>query len=86
MSTKSSEATRFWFPAKRYGWGWGAPSVWQGWVVLVVFVALLVLGAVIFLPSQRHIAFVAYSSLLSLVLVAVCWVKGEPPKWRWGEK
>lgn len=24
----------YWFPAKRYGWGWGLPSSWQGWVVL----------------------------------------------------
>ena len=21
---------RYWFPAKRYGWGWGPPSTWQG--------------------------------------------------------
>jgi hypothetical protein len=20
----------YWFPAKRYGWGWGLPTVWQG--------------------------------------------------------
>ena len=86
MSTKSSETRRFWFPAKRYGWGWGVPTIWQGWAVLAAFVMLLVVGAVTFLPSQRHGAFVAYSALLSLLLVAVCWVKGEPPKWRWGEK
>ena len=27
---------RYWFPAKRYGWGWGPPQTWQGWVVFVV--------------------------------------------------
>ncbi len=86
MSTKSSEKTQFWFPAKRYGWGWGVPSVWQGWAVLAAFAVLLVLDAAIFLPSRRHIAFVAYSALLSLLLVAICWAKGEPPGWRWGEK
>jgi hypothetical protein len=31
----------YWFPAKRYGWGWGPPRVWQGWVVLAIFFALL---------------------------------------------
>ena len=81
-----TERPKYWFPAKRYGWGWRLPSVWQGWAVLAAFFVLLALGAAIFLPSQRHIAFVAYSALLSLLLVAVCWVKGEPPKWRWGEK
>ncbi len=25
---------KYWFPAKRYGWGWGIPNVWQGWLVL----------------------------------------------------
>ncbi len=27
----------YWFPAKRYRWGWGLPSVWQGWVVMGIF-------------------------------------------------
>jgi hypothetical protein len=86
MSTKSNEPKHFWFPAKSYGWGWGVPTAWQGWVVLGAFAALFVVGAVALLPSQRHVAFTAYSALLSLLLVAVCWVKGEPPKWRWGKK
>jgi hypothetical protein len=86
MSTKSNEPKHFWFPAKSYGWGWGVPTAWQGWGVLGAFAALLVVGAVALLPSQRHAAFIAYCALLSLLLVAVCWVKGEPPKWRWGKK
>ena len=86
MSTKSSETIQFWFPAKRYGWGWGMPTVWQGWAVLAAFFVLLAFAAAIFLPAQRHGAFVVCTSLLSLLLVAVCWAKGEPPKWRWGEK
>jgi hypothetical protein len=86
MSIKSSEADRYWFPAKRYGWGWSLPTAWQGWAVLAAFAVLLVIGAVVLLPSHRHRTFVVYSSLLSLLLVAVCWAKGEPPKWRWGEK
>ena len=24
---------KYWFPAKRYGWGWGMPNTWQGWLV-----------------------------------------------------
>ena len=23
----------YWFAAKTYGWGWGLPTVWQGWLV-----------------------------------------------------
>ena len=76
----------YWFPAKRYGWGWGLPSVWQGWLVLVVFGLLLLAGAMVLLPGHGPGAFVAYSALLSAALVLVCWVKGEPPGWHWGDK
>jgi hypothetical protein len=34
----------YWFPAKRYGWGWGLPRVWQGWAVMVVFGMLVLAG------------------------------------------
>src|SRR6266702_3273794 len=27
---------KYWFPAKRYGYGWGIPTTWQGWLVLAV--------------------------------------------------
>ena len=33
--------SRFWFPAKRYGWGWGPPVCWQGWAVLLGYFALM---------------------------------------------
>ena len=42
----------YWFPAKRYGWGWGFPSSWQGWVVFAAFVGLLVAGPFIFPPRR----------------------------------
>ena len=73
---------RYWFPAKRYGWGWGLPTAWQGWLVMVVFAALVLAGAVFILPARGHGFFVAYCLLLCAVLVAVCWLTGEPPGWR----
>lgn len=33
-----------WFPAKRYGWGWGFPITWQGWIVMAAFLALVTSG------------------------------------------
>ena len=76
----------YWFPAKRYGWGWGLPTAWQGWVVMAVFALLLLVGAAVLLPGSGAGAFVAYSALLSVILVVICWLKGEPPRWRWGDK
>lgn len=78
--------SRYWFPAKTYGWGWGLPSTWQGWLVLVGF-QLLVLGAIPFIHPRAHpFAFMLYFAGVSTILAAICWRKGEPPQWRWGKK
>ncbi|HEU6456170.1 MAG TPA: hypothetical protein VN201_11940 [Roseateles sp.] len=82
MTNKDAE---YWFPAKRYGWGWGAPRTWQGWAVLASFAVLVALG-VVFLRPLGTTLFIAYIVALGVVLTAVCWLKGEPPRWRWGGK
>jgi hypothetical protein len=81
-----SDDSRYWFPAKRFGWGWGLPSVWQGWVVMATFAVLLLGGAIVLLPKYGSFAFVTYAAFLSVALVVVCWIKGEPPSWRSGDK
>src|SRR5262249_3479475 len=73
------EAPRYWFPAKRFGWGWGPPRTWQGWLVLAAFVVLMAVGAVVFLPRHQERAFVAYTAILCGALIAVCYATGEPP-------
>jgi hypothetical protein len=75
----------YWFPAKRYGWGWGLPSCWQGWIVLAVYFMALAACAYTFLPIQSIGAFLFCTFILTLALVAVCVAKGEPPGWRWGK-
>jgi hypothetical protein len=32
------------FPAKRYGYGWVLPIHWQGWIVLLAYVILVLAG------------------------------------------
>ena len=83
MSTAAPEP---WFPAKRYGWGWGPPRTWQGWLVLAAFVVLLALGAFVLVPRQQPAFFAAYAVILCAGLIAVCYVKGEPPRRRWGKR
>jgi hypothetical protein len=75
----------YWFPAKRYGWGWGIPSHWQGWAVLLGYFGLLGLAAWYARPARRPLTFILLVILLTLALTVVCWLKGEPPRWRWGE-
>lgn len=76
---------RYWFPAKRYGWGWGPPVCWQGWLVLTLFLGLLLAGLWWFPPAPRPLPYVLYTPLLNGLLILVCWFKGEPPRWRWGK-
>jgi hypothetical protein len=83
MSAMPTES-KYWFRAKRYGWGWGLPRRWQGWAVLFVFFALLVTGSLLFPPAKNLVPYLAYVAALSLLLIGICWLKGEPPRWRWG--
>lgn len=80
-----SPTHEYWFPAKRYGWGWGFPVRWQGWAALIVYFLLLGAVALRFPPGLHSLAFALLVALLSLSVVAVCWMKGEPPRWRWGK-
>ncbi len=75
---------KVWFYAKKYGWGWGLPSCWQGWVVLLAFLALLVGGVFVFPPDRALPHYLLYTIVLTALLVGICWLKGEPPRWRWG--
>jgi len=75
---------RYWFPAKRYGWGWGFPITWQGWSVFIGFLCLLLVGAVVLLSRGLIVGFVVYTIMLGMLFAGVCWLKGEPPRWRWG--
>ena len=72
-----------WFPAKKYGWGWGLPNGWQGWLVFAAYLVLLCAGAL--LLSNQPGLFSAYAAVLSIVLIVVCYLKGEKPRWRWGK-
>ncbi|MFA6289708.1 MAG: hypothetical protein WC661_20185 [Opitutaceae bacterium] len=75
---------KIWFPAKTYGYGWGPPVCWQGWVVMAVF-AVLVGAGVIVIPQEKHMeVFLGYMAALVAGLILMCWWKGEKPAWRWG--
>jgi hypothetical protein len=73
-----------WFPAKRYGWGWGLPCARQGWVVLGVWLLMIILSALLLMPSHPWLFEGAVWTLVA-GLIAICWWKGEKPRWRWGK-
>jgi hypothetical protein len=84
-SSMKTNNKQIWFPAKKYGWGWGPPCAWQGWVVMGMFVILLSAAAILFLPRGRWDFWIASIIVLVTALFSVCLAKGETPRWRWGE-
>jgi uncharacterized membrane protein YhaH (DUF805 family) len=83
----------YWFKAKLYGWGW-SPAKWQGWCVLLVYVALLVALVVSReknIPGNpdsgsNFLVFALPIILLTAILIFVCYKKGEKPRWQWGPR
>lgn len=79
---------RYWFKRKLYGWGW-IPATWQGWLILFGFIVIIVLNfyridATSNSDSDTLIKYIFQTFVLVLLLVAICWNKGEKPKWQWG--
>ena len=77
---------KYWFPVRRYGWGWGLPTSWQGWLVLAAYAASLAILFFLLPPETNQGSFAAGVLLASALFVFACWLKGEPPRWRWGGK
>lgn len=75
---------KYWFPAKRYGWGWGLPTRWEGWACLTAYAGCVALLVHFLRPAADPVMFGIGLGLLTLALMAVCWLKGEPPRWRSG--
>jgi hypothetical protein len=68
---------RYWFRAKRSGLGWGLPSSWQGWTFFLMWLCAFLFCALKFRPGRPFI-FALTLAILTLVLVAACYIKGEP--------
>lgn len=81
----------YWFKAKLYGWGW-TPVKWQGWLVILVYIALiltLVLTREETIPGNpdsgnNFLTFALPIILLTILLIFICYKKGEKPRWQWG--
>ena len=69
---------RYWFSAMRTGYGWGAPQTWEGWLVLVAYMAVVLAPAAL-LSERKEEGILAAVVLATPVLVWVCFKKGEPP-------
>ncbi|MCB9805789.1 hypothetical protein H6775_01350 [Candidatus Nomurabacteria bacterium] len=78
----------YWFKRKPFGWGW-TPVKWQGWLTILVFIFAIFLN---FLSVEKDSVsdtdvlniFLPRLVFLVLLLILVCYKKGERPGWQWG--
>ena len=80
----------YWFKRKLYGWGW-FPVKWQGWLTLAIFVLLVLLSRIDIKfdssTTNSEISwFIFKVVLLVIILIFICYKKGEKPRWQWGLK
>lgn len=71
-----------WFKRKLYGWGW-YPSSWQGFVLMILFILSIIWSAYYFLPDRMTEYFISII-LAVIILIWICYKKGEKPRWSWG--
>ena len=79
---------RLWFKRKLYGWGW-TPARWQGWVLILVFIAFLIwngfsLGPEESVSTEQITWFFVRIIVAVTLLIIICYKTGEKPKWQWG--
>jgi uncharacterized membrane protein YhaH (DUF805 family) len=80
----------YWFKRKLYGWGW-TPARWQGWVCVLVYLLIVVrlfltIDATSHSGSDTLIGMSLPFIVITVLFILLCYAKGEPPRWQWGEK
>jgi len=85
-NTTNIKKDKLWFRAKRYGWGW-YPITWQGWLVTLVYIMLIIVS-VNLIKNDVHevVKNLAIILFFTIILLGICYKKGEKPRWRWGNK
>ena len=81
---------KVWFKAKRYGWGW-YPSTWEGWAITAIAIAAISINSVLIDRHSHSVSDTLIGSFVFTILVigllmAICFLTGEKPRWRWGGK
>jgi len=86
-------AGELWFRTKTYGWGW-TPANWKGRAVTIAYFLVCALWLVDVVTEENLAAADTSKLVLKLavmvliptaILFAICWLKGERPRWRWGK-
>lgn len=77
---------REWFAPKSHGYGSGLPIAWQGWALLLGYLAVVIGGALLFAASRPILLF----SIVIVLTALFVWITKKTTRggwrWRWGER
>lgn len=78
----------YWFKRKLYGWGW-TPVTKEGWFVTIGIAAFVIGVAWRFENGNFSESEALWQAIVPIVaaillLVVICYKKGESPRWQWG--
>ena len=85
FSPADAGGENLWFKRKLYGWGW-VPVRWQGWLVIIVAIAIGYTGIRIGEADDAPGAALLGVLLMVAIIFAFGYWKGEKPRWQWGPK
>jgi len=84
--------SKYWFKPKKYGWGIGFPTAWQGWLAILCLVILILISAYInniyiySLVLKDVLRFVLDTIILSILFIVLFKEKTDGEiRWRWGK-
>jgi hypothetical protein len=76
---------REWFAPKRFGYGVGLPIAWQGWALVIGFVAIAAASARAFRDKPLLIFAVMIPVTVVFLVIGARTTRGGW-RWRWGEE
>ncbi|MEI6810865.1 MAG: hypothetical protein WCK60_02315 [Candidatus Nomurabacteria bacterium] len=78
---------KLWFRAKTYGWGW-IPCSWEGWLVVIASIILIIFYSTQLDKNSPQIPYLFFLRIaaITIVIIFICYKKGEKPGWRWGNR
>jgi hypothetical protein len=77
--------TAYWFKPKRYGYG-ATPVTWQGWVLILGTVAVMVAASVYLRRTEEHywgLAAMFGFDAIALIALAIVVSRRTDGEWRW---
>ncbi|HVV14846.1 MAG TPA: hypothetical protein VHD55_00325 [Candidatus Paceibacterota bacterium] len=82
---------KYWFKAKQYGYGW-YPATKEGFLVMLLWMLSFIAGALLLvhlIVTSGNVwgilLLIPYIAVTTGLLFWICYKRGEPARWRWGE-